>query len=130
MAANADVLKRGYDAFGKGDLEGAMADFADDIRWEGPNADGLPDAGTFNGKDEVQQMFGRLPDAYGQDLSVTPDEMIEEGDTVVVLGHLEAAPKGNHVKVPYAHIWRFEDGKAKRVQTLFDTAVVKEALGA
>jgi ketosteroid isomerase-like protein len=130
MAGNADVLKRGYEAFGNGDLEGAMQDFADDIRWEGPNADGLPDSGVFNGKDEVAQMFQRVVETYGQDLSVTPDEFHEDGDTVIVLGHLAGSPNGNRFKVPYAHVWRFEGGKASRMQALFDTAVVKEAIGA
>jgi len=130
MAGNADVLKRGYEAFGNGDLEGAMQDFADDIQWEGPNAEGLPDSGTYNGKDEVAQMFQRVVETYGQDLSVTPDEFHEDGDTVIVLGHLEASPNGNHVKVPYAHVWRFDGGKASRMQALFDTAVVQDALGA
>lgn len=130
MAGNADTLRRGYEAFAGGDLEGAMQDFADDIRWEGPNAEGLPDSGTFNGKDEVAQMFQEVVQTYGQDLKVAPDEMVEDGDTVVVLGHLEAAPNGNHVKVPYAHVWRFDGGKAKRIQALFDTAVVRQALGA
>ena len=130
MAGNADVLQRGYEAFGNGDLDGAMQDFADDIRWEGPNAEGLPDSGTHNGKDQVAQMFQRVVETYGQDVNVTPDEFHEDGDTVIVLGHLEASPNGNRFKVPYAHVWRFEGGKASRMQALFDTAVVKEALGA
>ena len=130
MAGNADVLRRGYEAFGQGDLERAMADFADDIQWDGPNAEGMPDSGTCNGKDEVAQMFQRTVEAYGPELSVAPDEMIEEGETVVVLGHMQASPNGNEFKVPYAHVWRFDGGKPKRVQTLFDTDVVKAALGA
>lgn len=130
MAENGDILRRGYEAFGNGDLEGAMEHFADDMRWEGPNADGLPDSGAFDGRDEIAQMFQRVVEVYGQDLKVAPDEMIEEGDTVVVLGHLEASPGGNHFKIPYAHVWRFEGGQAKRAQALFDTAIVKEAIGA
>ena len=130
MAGNAEVLQRGYEAFGNGDLEGAMQDFADDITWEGPNADGLPDSGTHTGKDQVGQMFQKVVETYGQDLSVSADEFHEDGDTVIVLGHLEASPNGSHFKVPYAHVWRFEGGKASRMQALFDTAVVKEALGA
>jgi hypothetical protein len=30
--------------------------------------------------------------------------------------------------VPFVHVWRFEGDKAKRVQTLTDTAVIAEAL--
>jgi ketosteroid isomerase-like protein len=39
MGENADRLKRGFEAFGSGDLDGASEDWSDDIRWEGTNDD-------------------------------------------------------------------------------------------
>jgi len=56
--------------------------------------------------------------------------MVEEGDTIVVLSHIEARSRsGNEVKSPGVEIWRMSDGKAGRVQSLVDTAEVKKALG-
>src|SRR3712207_7229424 len=49
-------------------------------------------------------------------ISVTPDEFIEDGDTVVTLGHTEASKGGKDAKLPFVHIWRFEGGKVKRAQ--------------
>jgi hypothetical protein len=69
-----------------------MEFFAEDIRWEGPRASGLPDSGTFNGKPEVAWMFK------------------------------------HRLKVPWVHIWRFDGASAARVQTLRDSALVKQAL--
>ena len=62
---------------------------------------------------------------------VAPDEFVDAGDVVVVLGHLEGKAKetGKHVKSPFVHVWRMSDGKAKRVQLLSDTALVADALG-
>lgn len=58
-----------------------------------------------------------------------PDEFIEEGDTVVVLGHSQARTKsGNELKVPFVHVWRMQDGTIKRGQLLTDTAAVLRAL--
>jgi uncharacterized protein len=75
-------------------------------------------------------MFGELMEKW-EDLSVVPDEFIEDGNTVVALGHVqgEAKSSGEQVKLPFARVWRMSDGKAERVQILEDTAVVAKALG-
>jgi ketosteroid isomerase-like protein len=129
MGEHADVLRRGYAAFAEGDLETAMQSFAEDIRWQGPRANGLPDSGVFHGKDEVAWMFKEIVRTYGDDLRIVPDEFIGDGGTIVVLGHMEAAPHGVHLKVPWVHVWRFEEGSAARVLTFTDTALVRDALG-
>jgi ketosteroid isomerase-like protein len=104
--------------------------FADDVRWEGPNAEGVPMSGVHEGKDAVLEALGKI----GQDFekfSVSPDEMVEQDDTVVVLSHLEAkARTGNEVKLPGAEVFRISGGKIKRVQSLADTAELQKALGA
>ena len=38
MSQNVETLQAGYEAFARGDLEAAMENFQDDIRWENPNA--------------------------------------------------------------------------------------------
>ena len=128
MEENADLLRRGYAAFAEGDLETAMDFFAEDIRWHGPRTDGLPDSGVFHGKDEVAWMFKQLMSTFGEELRVTPDEFIVDGRTIVVLGHMEAVPRGVHLKVPWVHIWKFDESSAARVLTLTDTALVRDAL--
>jgi len=130
MADNTQNLKDGYQAFANGDIEAATEIFADDIRWEGPNTDRIPGSGTYTGPQEiVQNAWAPIPQTW-DDFSVTPDEFIEQDDTVIVLGHNEAKAKstGKQVSVPFVHVWRFDGGKAKRVQTLTDTAVIAEAL--
>jgi ketosteroid isomerase-like protein len=130
MADKTQVLKDGYEAFARGEIEAATQNFADDIRWEGPNTDRIPGSGTYTGRDEiVKNAWSVIPETW-DNFSVTPDEFIESGDTVIVLGHNEATAKstGKSVKVPYVHVWRFEGDKLARVQTLSDTAVIAEAL--
>jgi hypothetical protein len=47
----------------------------------------------------------------------------------VVLSHIEGKTKsGNDVKLPGVEVWRMTDGKAERVQSLVDTAEMKQAL--
>ena len=126
--SNTDTLRQGYEAFGRGDLDGAAETWHDDVRWEGSNAD-LPGAGVQEGKDAVKQSLVELVTAF-DDFTATPDEFIEQDDTVVVLGHTEATPKGggDRIKVPFVHVFRMRDGKAERAQLLTDTAVVADAL--
>ena len=128
MSENTDVLKQGYDAFNSGDLEGVAEVFAEDVRWEGTNDDRVPGAGTYDGRDDAVKALGEAAQAWDS-LQSSPDEFIEEGDTVVVLGHTEGSAGGNDIKVPFVHVWRMEGGKIRRGQLLTDTAVVVDALG-
>jgi uncharacterized protein len=128
--SNTDTLKQGYEAFRQGDLEGATENFADDIRWENPEAPQVPNHGVTEGKDAVKQLFAELGN-FWDSFRITPDEFIESGDTVVVLSHSEATGKetGKNVKLPWVHVWRFSDGKVTEVQALTDTALAADALG-
>ena|SRR5947209_9237013 len=129
MSENSDLIKRGYEAFNSGDVETLSEVFADDIRWEGPNAEGVPMSGVHEGKDAVLQALGQISENF-EKFSVSPDELVEEGDTVVVLSHLEAkARTGTEVKLPGAEVFRVSDGKIKRVQSLADTAELQRAAG-
>jgi uncharacterized protein len=128
MADNVSAIKGAFDAFHNGDAEGMKAAWADDIRWEGSGSDELPGGGTYQGADDVLAALGSITERW-ESFQAQPDEFIEQGDTVVVLGHVEGRANGNDVKAPFVHIWRMEDGKAKRVQALTDTLEVAKALG-
>jgi ketosteroid isomerase-like protein len=90
----------------------------------------MPGAGTHSGKEEVGSLFSGMRERW-EGLVLSPDEFVEQGDAVVVLGHLEGRAKatGTDVKVPFVHVWRMRGGKVYRGQALTDTAVVADALG-
>jgi uncharacterized protein len=129
MSTNTDALKRGYEAFNRGDVDGVMEIFSDNIEWEGPNAEGVPMSGTYRGKEEVARGFAQIAESWDP-FRVSPDEMVEQGDTVVVLSHIEGSARttGQDVKIPGVEVWRMSDGVAHRAQTLVDTAVIRDAL--
>jgi ketosteroid isomerase-like protein len=128
--SNTDTLKEGYAAFGRGDLEGATENFADDVRWENPEAPQIPNNGVTEGKDAVKELFAETP-TYWDRFDLTPDEFHEDGDTVIVLSHADAKGKdtGKEVKLPWVHVFRFRDGSVAEVQALTDTALAADALG-
>ena len=128
MSDNVDALKKGYDAFNSGDAETLAGVFAEDVRWEGSRDERVPGAGTYDGRDDVMASLGKAVEPF-ESFKSEPDEFIEDGDTVVVLGHTEGRTKsGNDLKVPFAHVWRMSDGTIERGQLLTDTSLVLEAL--
>ena len=129
MAENVETLKRGYEAYGRGDIEAVLETWTDDVKWEGGNPD-VPAGKEYEGKDQVVQAFQEIGEAW-DDFSVTPDEFVGEGDTVCVLGHVEGTAKasGERIKSPFVHIYRFADGKVKRIQILGDTLTAARATG-
>jgi ketosteroid isomerase-like protein len=52
---NADLIRRAYDAFSRGDIEGVFAFFAKDILWHIPGRGPL--SGDYRGHVEVQGFF-------------------------------------------------------------------------
>src|SRR5919197_4367684 len=98
MSQNSDALKRGYDAFNSGDADTLAELYTDDVRWEGPNTSGVPMSGVHEGKDAVIQALSQIPEEF-ESFHVSPDEMVEQDDTIVVLSHIEGKTKaGNDVK--------------------------------
>ena len=123
-------MKRGYDAFNSGDGETLASLIAEDVNWRGTADERIPGAGTFKSRDFALAALGRTRGAFAT-FSSLPDEFIEQGETVDVLGHTEAQTKaGKDIKVPFVHIWRMSSGKVQRGQLLTDTAVLIEALEA
>ena len=129
MAENVDALKKGFNGFNSGDSDAVAEVFTDEVTWEGPNTQEVPGGGTTEGKDKVLEMFGGIQEQWDE-FQATPDEFIDAGDTVIVLGHISGKHKesGNDLKTPFVHVWRMSDGKAKRIQALIDTHEVLESM--
>jgi ketosteroid isomerase-like protein len=86
-------------------------------------------SGVHEGKDAVLQALGEIGENFER-FHASPDEMVEDGGTIVVLFNLDGKTKsGTEIKSPGVEIWRMSDGKAKRVQSLNDTAELRQALG-
>jgi len=60
---------------------------------------------------------------------LTPDEFLEQGDTVVVLGHNDVAKDSRTARVPFVHIWRYRGDQICRMQILVDTLQTAKVLG-
>ena len=128
MADNGAVISDMYAAFGRGDVPAFLAALDPKVEWR--EADGFPTPGTFVGPDAlVNGVFVPLM-AEWDGFTVTPDEVVVSGERVVSFGHYAGTNKktGKSFRAPFAHSWRFKDGKVTHFQQYTDTHLVREAM--
>jgi ketosteroid isomerase-like protein len=129
MADKTDALKERYEKFSQGDLEGALDMWTDDFVWEGSASSDLPGAGRVESKEAAIEKLQQAVGAWDK-FELSADEFIEQGDTVVVLGHTDLAKGDKTARIPVVHIWRYEgDEEIKRLQILTETLESARLLG-
>jgi len=126
---NINLVKLIYDCFFKGDIEGLLAHYSDDVDWEvyGPAA--IPTSGPHHGKAAVQQFFTKVSELF--DFSkFDVQQYVAQGDTVVTMGEYGGTIKtnGKEFHMHFAHVVTIKDGKANKFREFTDTAAVLEAL--
>ena len=118
-----EIVKRSYDAFARGDLDGVLGDMDPDIEWH--QAQGLPHGGYYRGLDEVRRnIFDPLDTEWWDAFTATPEEFLDAGEHVVVIGRYRGTAKqtGRPLDVPFVHIWTLRGDKAVRFRQFLDTA--------
>jgi ketosteroid isomerase-like protein len=120
---NLDIIRRGYEAFGHGDIDTLLGLFDEQIEWVTPGPAELPTSGRRTGKEQVGQFFGIVNDLF-EIHRFEPKQMIAQGDRVVVLGEESATVKatGKVLDNSWAHVFTLRDGRVIAFQEYFDTA--------
>lgn len=120
---NVALVQGIYAAFKAGDVPGVVARMSPEIVWN--EAENFPyaDRNPYLGPEAILTgVFAR----YGTDwdgFAAIPDEYLDAGDTVVVLGRYHGAykPTGRALNAQLVHVWRVEDGRAVAFQQYTDT---------
>jgi ketosteroid isomerase-like protein len=123
------IVQSAYDAFGEGDLDGALAPFSADVIWH--QAEGLPHGGVYHGLEAVREaVFDPLARDWWSAFEANPEELIDGGDHIVALGRYtgEARQTGRPLDVPFAHVWTFSGDSVVRFVQFVDTAGWNAAL--
>jgi ketosteroid isomerase-like protein len=118
-----EIVKRSYDAFARKDMDGVLGDMHPDIEWQ--QAQGLPHGGTYHGLEAVKlNIFDPLDADWWDEFTAVPDEFLDAGDQVVVMGRYRGVAKGTgkRLDVPFVHVWTLERGLAIRFRQFLDTA--------
>ncbi|MEJ8566479.1 nuclear transport factor 2 family protein [Elongatibacter sediminis] len=128
MSLNLDSVRGIYQAFAAGDVPAIVASFAPDIRWS--EAEGGPYGGVSVGPDAVLGNVFMKIGAEWDGYAAVPEEFVAQGSTVVVLGQYSGTYKatGKSFSAPFAHVWKFEDGKVAEFQQHTDTVLHQRPL--
>jgi ketosteroid isomerase-like protein len=117
---NLELAKSGYEAFQRGDIDGALAPLADDIEWIVPGQSSV--SGTYRGKQEVADYWAKLAE---KGLELSTQYWFADDDKVVCLDHL----KVDGQESDSADVLTFRDGKVVKFQSAMDTAMLERIFG-
>jgi ketosteroid isomerase-like protein len=122
-----DSMRRIYEAMQRHDPDELAESVTHDIEWVLPDA--VPWGGTRHGHLGVIALV-EIFDDHVDGLWADPDELIDAGDSVIVLGRMRGTARsgGGEFEVPFAHLWRLTDGVPSRFRAYYDTAPIIRAL--
>ena len=133
MSGNDVAAIRGiYEAFSAGDVGGVVARMSPSIVWNEADNFAYSDHNPYVGHAAIGAgVFGRIG-AEWDGFTVVPDEFLDAGDTVVVLGRYRGTfqATGKPLDAQLAHVWRVRDGKAVQFQQYTDTLQAAQVTGA
>ena len=89
---NEELVRKGYKAFGEGDMDTLRSLFAIDAIHSAPGSSPL--AGDYKGVDEVLGYYGQLSERSGGTFKVELKSAKAEGNDTVVTTHHGAAQRG------------------------------------
>lgn len=120
---NIEIVKRGYEAFGQGNINGLLALCAETVEWASSGPSEMPTAGIRRGHVQVAQFFTAVNELFEFE-RFEPKRFIAQGDQVVVLGTDTAKVKstGKVLTEEWAHAFTIRDGKIAAFREYIDTA--------
>lgn len=112
--APAAIVRRGYDAFGRGDLDALRELMHPDVTWTEPGRNAL--SGTHRGIDAVLAMFGQLHAISGGSFRADVIGCAEIAPGIVAgLTRDTATMPGGTIDMTYVHVFRVQDGRVVEV---------------
>jgi hypothetical protein len=107
--SNEDLLRRGYEAFSKGDMQTLDELFADDIVWHVGGRNQL--SGDYRGKEDVFNLFGRWAELSGGTLSVELHDVLANDEHAVALQRGTGSREGRTIDDNGVGVYHVRDGK-------------------
>lgn len=110
---NVEIMRAGYEAFLRGDLESAFGVFAPDIEaYDDPKMVGEP---VYRGPEGFARMLAATTEGF-EDVRYFAEEFLDARDRVLVVARRSGrgAASGVHVEERQSHVWDIRDGRAVR----------------
>lgn len=95
---NEELVRRGYEAFNRGDVESLRQLFADTTIWHEPGRS--PISGDYQGLDQVLGFFGAIAGRSGGTFRATVHDVVANDEHVVGLHSSDAERDGRSARSP------------------------------
>jgi uncharacterized protein len=129
MTAPVTIVRRFYDALGRGDVPAVLSLLDPRVEWT--EAERFPYfSGTWHSPQAVLDNLLKPLAGEWDDFLVKPQEFIAQGDRVVSLGHYSGTFKktGRSLSAAFAHVWMVRGDKLAKFNMHTDTAKVLEVV--
>ena len=113
MHPDEEVVRRGYDAFSRGDMQALRELFDPDIVWHTPGRSQL--AGDHRGVDAVLGFFGRTMELTGGTFRIELHDVVANDEHVVGLHTVTAEREGKTLQDRNILVFHVRDGRTSEV---------------
>ena len=127
---NITVIRGMYESFSKGDVTSVLGQMHQQIEWRQAENFIYADRNPYRGPQAVLEgVFMRLASEWA-DFKVMPEEWLDAGNHIVVLGTYSGRHKesSREVRAQFAHIWGVTHGRVVRFQQYTDTKQFADAI--
>ena len=128
---NVELVRRGWDAWIRGDMDALFEVFHPDVEWNTTHYEGWPEDDVYCGHDGVRRFFGEWLGSWERYETGVEEYLDAEGDRVLVLCWQRGFGPGSHVPVQmdFAQLCTLQDGLIRRMDAYSDRAEALEAVG-
>lgn len=114
-SANVEIIRRGLDAYNRGDVEAVLETADPDIEFVPLRS--LVVGGSYRGHDGIRRFFEDLDEEWENRL-IHNEEFREHEDSVLLLGEFEATGRasGMEMRSPVAWLFELRAGKVVRMR--------------
>ena len=127
---NMEVIRGIYESLSRGDVTAVLGQMHQHIEWREADNFFYADRNPYRGPQAVLEgVFARLGSEWS-DFKVIPEEWLDAGNHIVVLGTYSGKHKesGREVRAQFAHVWGVTHGRAVRFQQYTDTKQFADAV--
>src|SRR5579884_714440 len=110
---HAALVRTGYEAFAKGDMDTVNEFFADDVVWHEGGRNLF--TGDHAGKDQVFALFGKMMELSDGTFTVALHDVVANDDHTVALVNTSMTRKGRSISDTEVHVIHVRDGKVAEV---------------
>lgn len=125
MHFHEQLLRKGYEAYERGDVEAVMALFADDIQWHSPGRN--PISGDYKGKDELLAFFGKKMELSNGTFRESMEDVLANDNQAIGLVTFLAERGAMSLQMRTVHVVQIQEGKVTEFREYYSDQHVWDA---